>query len=92
MICRILAEELGRSPEDFLGLITFIKDPRGRAHDFRYALDCRKIKEETGWEPKVSFEEGLRKTVRWYLEHQDWVESVITGEYLEYCQRVCGSR
>jgi dTDP-glucose 4,6-dehydratase len=65
-------------------LIEFIADPRGAAHDFRYALDSSKIKEELSWEPKMSFEEGLRRTVEWYLKNQDWVEGVITGEYQEY--------
>jgi len=68
-----------------------IEDPRGAAHDFRYALDCTKIKEELGWEPQVNFEDGLRRTVEWYLEHQDWVEGVITGEYREYYQKVYGT-
>jgi len=68
--------------------IQYIEDPRGAAHDFRYALDCRKIKEELDWTPKVRFEEGLRRTVEWYLEHQDWVEGVITGEYQEYYRKI----
>lgn len=72
--------------------IRFIKDPRGAAHDFRYALDCSKIASDLGWRPKVCFEEGLEKTVKWYLENQDWVESVITGEYLTYYERVYGGR
>ncbi|MBC7218169.1 MAG: dTDP-glucose 4,6-dehydratase, partial [Candidatus Caldatribacterium sp.] len=91
MICNIL-EELNPPAlhRPLHSLITFIRDPRGAAHDLRYALDCRKIKEELGWEPKVSFEEGLRRTVEWYLDNGDWVESVITGEYLEYYQKVYG--
>ena len=72
--------------------IRFIKDPRGAAHDFRYALDCSKIASDLGWRPRVCFEEGLEKTVKWYLENQDWVESVITGEYLTYYERVYGGR
>jgi dTDP-glucose 4,6-dehydratase len=86
MICDILREIRGLSPK-----IQFIKDPRGPAHDFRYALDCTKIKEELGWEPQTKFEEGLRRTVNWYLENQDWVESVISGEYLEYYEKIYGS-
>ncbi|MDN5375967.1 MAG: dTDP-glucose 4,6-dehydratase [Thermacetogenium sp.] len=90
LICDVLAEKLNGSGE-FKKLITFIKDPRGAAHDFRYALDCTKIKEELGWKPQLSFEEGLKKTVSWYLQHQDWVESVVTGEYQEYYNKVYGT-
>jgi len=72
--------------------ITFIKDPRGAAHDFRYALDCHKITSDLSWRPEVRFEEGLERTVKWYLQNQDWVESVITGEYLTYYERVYGGR
>jgi dTDP-glucose 4,6-dehydratase len=86
MICDILREIRGLRPK-----IQFIKDPRGPAHDFRYALDCTKIKEELGWEPQTKFEEGLRRTINWYLENQDWVESVISGEYLEYYEKIYGS-
>ncbi len=85
MICQILKELRGLNPK-----IKFIKDPRGPAHDFRYALDCTKMKKELGWEPQVKFEEGLKRTINWYLENQDWVESVITGEYLEYYEKIYG--
>jgi dTDP-glucose 4,6-dehydratase len=89
MICEILRDH--HEAQHLTPKIRFIKDPRGSAHDFRYALDCTKIKEELGWEPRVRFEEGLRLTVNWYLENQDWVEGVVTGEYLEYYQKVYGS-
>jgi dTDP-glucose 4,6-dehydratase len=72
-------------------LMEFIADPRGAAHDFRYALDCAKIKAELGWEPEVDFKEGLRRTVEWYLANQDWVKGVVTGEYQEYYRRVYGA-
>jgi len=85
MICQILKELRGLNPK-----IKFIKDPRGPAHDFRYALDCTKMKKELGWEPQVKFEEGLKRTINWYLENQDWVESVITGEYFEYYEKIYG--
>ncbi|HDG98328.1 MAG TPA: dTDP-glucose 4,6-dehydratase [Desulfobacterales bacterium] len=88
MICDILKNH--PKTQHLTPKIQFIKDPRGAAHDFRYALDCRKIKEKLGWTPKVRFEEGLRRTVEWYLKHQDWVEGVITGEYSEYYQKVYG--
>jgi len=89
-ICKILAEELGR--EGLEALICHIPDPRGDAHDYRYALDTTKIREELGFEPQVSFEEGLRLTVRWYLENQDWVRRVRSGEYLRYYREFYGSR
>jgi dTDP-glucose 4,6-dehydratase len=68
--------------------VEFIKDPRGAAHDFRYALDSSKMKRELGWEPKRRFEEGLEQTIEWYLGNQDWVESVVTGNYQEYYNEV----
>jgi len=71
--------------------IHHIPDPRGAAHDFRYALDSSKIEEALGWEPEHDFEKGLERTVEWYLENQDWVENVITGEYQDYYRRVYGS-
>lgn len=89
-ICQILAAKLEKNPEEFRRLITSIKDPRGEAHDFRYALNCNRIREEMGWKPQVEFEEALGRTVQWYLENQDWVKGVVTGEYLEYYERVYG--
>jgi dTDP-glucose 4,6-dehydratase len=95
LLCDILKEKLRSSslipnPESFNPKIQFIADPRGAAHDFRYALDCSKIEREPGWKPRVDFEEGLQQTAEWYLENQKWVESVITGEYQEYYERVYG--
>lgn len=90
LICDILAEELGKSVEEFKKHITFVKDRPG--HDLRYALDSSKIKEELGWQPKISFEDGLRRTAEWYLNHQDWVEKVISGEYVNYYKKVYGSK
>jgi len=69
-------------------LIKFIADPRGKAHDFRYALDCSKIKKDLGWKPTISFEEGLRKTIDWYLSNRDWVKKVVTGEYQKYYKKI----
>jgi dTDP-glucose 4,6-dehydratase len=69
-------------------LIRFVKDRPG--HDRRYAIDCRKIERELGWRPQVSFAQGLRETVRWYLEHMDWVSAIRNGEYLKYYQRQYG--
>ena len=78
LICSILEKKLKqfpglKTPDSRLDeLIEFIADPRGAAHDFRDAIDCCKIKEELGWEPKHVFEEGLEQTVEWYLDHQDY--------------------
>jgi len=69
-------------------LVQFVKDRPG--HDRRYAIDCGKIERELGWRPAVPFERGLRDTVRWYLEHADWVANVRTGEYLKYYQKQYG--
>lgn len=71
-----------------LSLIKYVKDRPG--HDRRYAIDCAKIERELGWQPRVSFEEGLSETVRWYREHADWVRNVRSGEYLNYYQKQYG--
>jgi dTDP-glucose 4,6-dehydratase len=63
-------------------LITFVKDRPG--HDRRYAMDARKIERELGWRPKATFESGIRKTVRWYLEHEEWVRNVTSGSYRQW--------
>lgn len=88
-ICCLVADDtIGKTAEE---RIHFIQDPRGAAHDFRYALDCRKIKAELGWSPQTPFEVGLGSTVAWYRGHRAWTERVITGEYREYYQRVYGA-
>jgi dTDP-glucose 4,6-dehydratase len=81
LLCDIL--ERRTTHHELRTTIRHIPDPRGAAHDFRYALDCSKIKEELGWEPTCDFTEGLERIVEWYIENQDWVEKVITGEYIE---------
>jgi dTDP-glucose 4,6-dehydratase len=74
-------------PED---QIKFVEDRPG--HDRRYALDCRKIHRELGWEPKVTFEEGMLRTVEWYRSHRDWVQKTKSGEYRDYYQRFYENR
>lgn len=86
LICKIL--KANPSTRDLRPNIKFIADPRGRAHDFRYALDCSKIKKELNWKPSYKFEEGLKRTIDWYLNNRDWVNKVVTGEYQEYYKKV----
>ena len=86
MICILLEEKTGK--RDLRTRIRFLKDPRGKAHDFRYALDDSKTKKELDWKPRQTFGTGLERTVEWYLENQEWVNSVITEEYLEYYKKV----
>ncbi len=74
--------QLGREEGASLDLITYVKDRAG--HDLRYAIDCSKIQAELGWQPRHNFEEGLRETVKWYLDNEEWVEHAMSGEYREY--------
>ena len=78
-ICAMLDELRPRNSGSYADLITFVKDRPG--HDRRYAIDARKIEREVGWTPKMSFEQGIRKTVVWYLAHPDWVTNVRSGAY-----------
>ena len=78
-ICGLVAEESGCSLEALRSLITYVEDRPG--HDLRYAIDASKLKRECGFQPTETFESGLRRTVRWYLEHRDWVNDVRSGEY-----------
>jgi dTDP-glucose 4,6-dehydratase len=86
----IVGEETGTASESLRRLVTFVKDRPG--HDRRYAIDCSKLKEELGWRQSVSFEEGLRKTVRWYIAHPDWVQHVRTGKYQQWIEQNYGRR
>lgn len=75
------------NPEDYsLGLITYVTDRKG--HDLRYAIDSTKLKTELGWEPSLQFEEGIEKTVRWYLDNQAWMNNVTSGEYQKYYEEM----
>ncbi|MFN3533783.1 MAG: dTDP-glucose 4,6-dehydratase [Desulfatiglandales bacterium] len=80
----IISCEAKKDPELLKKLIVFVKDRPG--HDRRYAIDCGKIKRELGWRQTVGFEEGLRRTVRWYMEHMDWVNRVRSGEYMRWME------
>jgi dTDP-glucose 4,6-dehydratase len=81
-LCEIMDEKLGRKDGTSEKLITFVKDRAG--HDLRYAIDCTKLKNELNWQPSLKFEEGLTKTVDWYLNNEKWLNNVITGEYEKY--------
>jgi dTDP-glucose 4,6-dehydratase len=84
-LINIVAEETGKNTNDLRSLITYVKDRPG--HDRRYAIDCSKLKGELGWSQSVSFEEGLRKTVRWYLANPTWVAHVRSGEYRSWIEK-----
>ena len=77
---------LGNPEGHSLGLITYVADRLG--HDMRYAIDSRKLQSELGWEPSLQFEEGIEKTVRWYLDNQDWLDNVTSGDYLRYYEEM----
>lgn len=82
LLCDTMDDKLGRNIGDSRNLITFIKDRPG--HDRRYAIDASKIEKDLGWKPSLTFEEGLSKTVDWYLSHENWLEQVTSGNYREY--------
>lgn len=91
-ICDLLDEKVGLIPsgQPRRSLIRFVKDRPG--HDRRYAIDATKIKTELGWEPSVTFAQGIVKTVDWYLQHRDWVEQVTSGAYRDYYEKQYGAR
>ncbi len=84
-LCELMDKKLGREPGTSEQLITYVKDRAG--HDKRYAIDCSKLKNELNWTQNVSFEEGLDKTIDWYLSNDEWLKHVITGEYEEYYKK-----
>lgn len=85
-IVKLILKELGK-PES---LITFVTDRKG--HDLRYAIDPTKIHNELGWLPETKFADGIKKTIKWYLENQSWWEPIISGEYMSYYERMYGNR
>ena len=82
MLCKLMDEKLDRLPGTSEGLITYVKDRAG--HDLRYAIDSGKLQKELGWGPSVQFEEGLNKTIDWYLDNNEWLNNVTSGEYQKY--------
>ena len=81
---------LGRSEGEDMDLITYVTDRPG--HDARYAIDSRKLQRELGWEPSLQFEEGIERTVRWYLDNEEWVDNITSGEYERYYASMYGDR
>lgn len=82
LLVKTVDEMLGRAEGEDMGLITHVPDRKG--HDLRYAIDSSKLSRELGWKPSLQFPEGIRKTVRWYLDNQDWLDRVTSGAYQEY--------
>ena len=89
-LIRIVSEETGVSVEELTALIRYVKDRPG--HDRRYAIDCSRLKTELGWKQSVTFDEGLRITVKWYLENRSWVDNIKSGEYLHWIEKNYGKR
>jgi dTDP-glucose 4,6-dehydratase len=85
VLCQLMDEKLGREKGSSEALITYVKDRAG--HDLRYAIDASKLEKELGWKPSLQFEEGLSKTIDWYLENTDWLENVTSGAYQKYYEK-----
>ncbi|MGY6522690.1 MAG: dTDP-glucose 4,6-dehydratase [Mongoliitalea sp.] len=90
LLCQKMDEKLGRAAGTSEQLITFVKDRAG--HDLRYAIDASKIQSELGWEPSLQFEEGIEKTIDWYLNNESWLENVTSGNYQKYYEDHYGDR
>lgn len=89
-LCKIMDTKLGRPEGESAKLITFVKDRAG--HDLRYAIDSTKLQRELGWKPSLQFEEGLEKTVDWYLDNQAWMDNIINGDYQKYYEKQYAER
>ncbi|WP_019670890.1 dTDP-glucose 4,6-dehydratase [Eudoraea adriatica] len=86
LLCRLMDEKLNRPAGTSEKLITYVRDRPG--HDLRYAIDASKINRELGWKPSVTFEQGLELTIDWYLENQEWLDHVTSGDYQEYYEKM----
>lgn len=89
-LIELTSKELSKDCEEVKKTIRFVKDRPG--HDRRYAIDCSKIKNELGWQRKVTFEEGLLNTVKWYLSHDQWINHILSGEYTKWIENNYGDR
>ncbi len=86
MVCDIMDEiKPGHNGKSLRDLITFVKDRPG--HDLRYAIDSGKLQRELGWHPDESFESGIRKTIKWYIDNKGWVDRVKSGEYMSWIEK-----
>ena len=90
VVIRTVDRLLGHPEGYSLDLITYVTDRKG--HDLRYAIDSTKLKDELGWEPSLQFEEGIEKTVRWYLDNQEWMDNVTSGDYQKYYENMYRDR
>ena len=90
VVIRTVDRLLGHPEGYSLDLITYVTDRKG--HDLRYAIDSTKLKDELGWEPSLQFEEGIEKTVRWYLDNQEWMDNVTSGDYQKYYENMYKDR
>ena len=90
LVIRTTDRLLGRREDEDMGLITFVTDRKG--HDLRYAIDSRKLQRELGWQPSLQFEEGIVRTVRWYLDNQAWMDNVTSGDYQKYYDEMYKNR
>lgn len=90
LLCKVLDQKLGRSEGESEKLITYVTDRPG--HDMRYAIDANKLKNELGWEPSVTFEQGLELTVQWYLDNDEWLQNIISGDYQSYYEQQYATR
>ncbi len=86
VIIKTVDRLLGRKDGSSLKLITYVRDRAG--HDLRYAIDSSKLKNELGWQPSLQFEEGIEKTVKWYLDNRDWIKNVTSGDYKDYYKKM----
>lgn len=85
LLCSIMDKKLNRQEGESASLITFVQDRAG--HDLRYAIDSTKLQRDLGWKPSITFEEGLEKTVDWFLENEEWLDNVTSGNYLAYYKK-----
>lgn len=90
MVINTVDRLLGRKEGEDLDLITYVTDKAG--HDLRYAIDSSKLQKELGWEPSLQFEEGIEKTVKWYLENEEWMNNITSGDYEKYYENMYKGR